>query len=109
VREYQKSLNALKKPINVPYEKETKTVGGLFNKETQETGNVVIRQEDFNAFQKQIEAKHNQLQMIMSILSQIKLLNDLKSENNELKQENENLRNDKSELRRHFKKRACSK
>ncbi|EHQ81429.1 MULTISPECIES: MobV family relaxase [Staphylococcus] len=103
VREYQKSLNALKKPINVPYEKETKTVGGLFNKETQETGNVVIRQEDFNAFQKQIEAAQSITDDYEYIKSD-KALNDLKSENNELKQENENLRNDKSELRRHFKK-----
>ncbi|HCX2646523.1 TPA: plasmid recombination protein [Staphylococcus aureus] len=103
VREYQKSLNALKKPINVPYEKETKTVGGLFNKETQETGNVVIRQEDFNAFQKQIEAAQTITDDYEYIKSD-KALNDLKSENNELKQENENLRNDKSELRRHFKK-----
>ena len=103
VREYQKSLNALKKPINVPYEKETKTVGGLFNKETQETGNVVIRQEDFNAFQKQIEAAQSITDDYEYIKSD-KALNDLKSENNELKQENENLRNDKSELRRHLKK-----
>ena len=103
VREYQKSLNALKKPINVQYEKETKTVGGLFNKETQETGNVVIRQEDFNAFQKQIEAAQSITDDYEYIKSD-KALNDLKSENNELKQENENLRNDKSELRRHFKK-----
>ena len=103
VREYQKSLNDLKKPINVPYEKETKTVGGLFNKETQETGNVVIRQEDFNAFQKQIEAAQSITDDYEYIKSD-KALNDLKSENNELKQENENLRNDKSELRRHFKK-----
>lgn len=103
VREYQKSLNALKKPINFPYEKETKTVGGLFNKETQETGNVVIRQEDFNAFQKQIEAAQSITDDYEYIKSD-KALNDLKSENNELKQENENLRNDKSELRRHFKK-----
>ena len=103
MQEYQKSLNALKKPINVPYEKETKTVGGLFNKETQETGNVVIRQEDFNAFQKQIEAAQSITDDYEYIKSD-KALNDLKSENNELKQENENLRNDKSELRRHFKK-----
>ncbi|NGS90016.1 plasmid recombination enzyme, partial [Staphylococcus aureus] len=48
MQEYQKSLNTLKKPINVPYELETEKVGGLFNKETQETGNIVISQEDFN-------------------------------------------------------------
>ncbi|MDM5485103.1 plasmid recombination enzyme, partial [Staphylococcus aureus] len=41
MQEYQKSLNTLKKPINVPYKQETEKVGGLFSKETQETGNVV--------------------------------------------------------------------
>ena len=56
MQEYQKSLETLKKPINVPYELETEKVGGLFNKEVQETGNVVISQEDFNEFQKQIKA-----------------------------------------------------
>ncbi|WP_228482895.1 MobV family relaxase, partial [Staphylococcus saprophyticus] len=56
MQEYQKSLNTLKKPINIPYEQETEKVGGLFSKEIQETGNVVISQEDFNEFQKQIKA-----------------------------------------------------
>ena len=56
MQEYQKSLNTLKKPINVPYEQETEKVGGLFSKEIQETGNVVINQKDFNEFQKQIKA-----------------------------------------------------
>ena len=56
MQEYQKSLNTLKKPINVPYEQETEKVGGLFSKEIQETGNVVISQKDFNEFQKQIKA-----------------------------------------------------
>src|SRR5699024_4415437 len=46
----------LKKPINVPYEQETEKVGGLFSKEIKDTGNVVISQEDFNEFQKQIKA-----------------------------------------------------
>jgi hypothetical protein len=32
------------------YEHETEKVGGLFSKEIQETGNVVISQEDFNNF-----------------------------------------------------------
>ncbi|MBW3855136.1 plasmid recombination enzyme, partial [Staphylococcus aureus] len=56
IEQYQKSLETLKKPLNVKYEHETEKVGGLFNKEIQKTGNVVISQEDFNAFQKQIEA-----------------------------------------------------
>ncbi|MBA4483679.1 MobV family relaxase, partial [Staphylococcus aureus] len=56
IEEYQKSLETLKKPLNVQYEHETEKVGGLFNKEIQETGNVVISQEEFNDFQKQIQA-----------------------------------------------------
>ncbi|KIR10298.1 recombinase, partial [Staphylococcus gallinarum] len=56
IEQYQKSLETLKKPLNVQYEHETEKEGGLFNKEIQETGNVVISQEDFNTFQKQIEA-----------------------------------------------------
>ncbi len=36
--------------------KKLKKVGGLFSKEIQETGNVVISQKDFNEFQKQIKA-----------------------------------------------------
>ena len=56
IEQYQKSLETLKKPLNVKYEHETEKVGGLFNKEVQETGNVVISQKDFNEFQKQIKA-----------------------------------------------------
>ncbi|WP_368857275.1 hypothetical protein, partial [Rhodococcus sp. KRD197] len=52
----QKTLNTLKKPINVQDEQGTEKVGGLFSKEIQETGNVVISQKDFNEFQKQIKA-----------------------------------------------------
>ena len=90
MQEYQKSLETLKKPINVPYELETEKVGGLFNKEVQETGNVVISQEDFYAFQKQIEAA----QMIKEDYEYIKsdkALNDLKSENSKLKKEHNEL------------------
>ena len=47
MQEYQKSLNTLKTPINIPYELETEKVGGLFSKETQETGNMIIKQDDF--------------------------------------------------------------
>ncbi|WP_113590057.1 MobV family relaxase [Staphylococcus aureus] len=56
IEQYQKSLETLKKPLNVKYEHETEKGGGLFNKEVQETGNVVISQKDFNEFQKQIKA-----------------------------------------------------
>lgn len=90
MQEYQKSLETLKKPINVPYEVETERVGGLFNKEIQETGNVVISQEDFNTFQKQIEAA----QLIKDDYEYIKsdeALNDLKNENSRLKEENKSV------------------
>ncbi|MEX6361515.1 MobV family relaxase [Staphylococcus saprophyticus] len=90
MQEYQKSLNTLKKPINVPYEQQTEKVGGLFSKETQETGNVVISQEDFDAFQKQIEAAQLVTEDYEYIKSE-KALNDLKNENSELKEENRNL------------------
>ncbi|MCJ1765956.1 MobV family relaxase, partial [Mammaliicoccus sciuri] len=90
MQEYQKSLETLKKPINVPYELETEKVGGLFNKEIQETGKVVISQEDFNAFQKQIEAA----QLIKDDYEYIKsdkALNDLKNENNKLREQNKDM------------------
>src|SRR5699024_521810 len=58
MQEYQKSLNTLKTPINIPYELETEKVGGLFSKETQETGNMIIKQDDFyNLMKKVKEAK----------------------------------------------------
>ena len=88
--QYQKSLETLKKPLNVKYEHETEKVGGLFNKEIQKTGNVVISQEDFNAFQKQIEAA----QLIKDDYEYIKsdkALNDLKNENNKLREQNKDL------------------
>ena len=90
MQEYQKSLETLKKPINVPYELEMEKVGGLFNKEIQETGNVVISQEDFNTFQKQIEAA----QLIKDDYEYIKsdkALNDLKNENSKLREQNKDM------------------
>ncbi|MEJ7243141.1 plasmid recombination enzyme, partial [Staphylococcus caprae] len=51
MEQYQNALDVLKKPINVPYELETEKVGGLFNKETQETGNVVIDKNEFDLLQ----------------------------------------------------------
>ena len=90
MREYQKSLKTLKTPINVPYELEMEKIGGLFSKEKQETGNVVISQEDFNAFQKQIEAA----QLIKDDYEYIKsdkALNDLKNENNNLREQNKDM------------------
>jgi len=90
MQEYQKSLETLKTPINVPYKLEKEKVGGLFNKEVQETGNVVISQEDFNAFQKQIEAA----QLIKDDYEYIKsdkALNDLKEENANLREQNKDM------------------
>ncbi|WP_193014109.1 MobV family relaxase [Staphylococcus equorum] len=91
-QEYQKSLNALKKPVNVSYDLETEKVGGLFNKEMQETGNVVLSQEHFNAFQKQIEAAQSISDDYEYIKSDKALndLNDLRNENSKLKEENKN-------------------
>lgn len=56
MQEYQKSLETLKKPINVPYELETEKVGGLFSKETQKTGNMIIKQDDFYKFDEKVKA-----------------------------------------------------
>ncbi|MCD0778462.1 plasmid recombination protein, partial [Staphylococcus aureus] len=114
MQEYQKSLNTLKKPINVPYELETEKVGGLFNKETQETGNIVISQEDFNAFQKQIEAaqsisddyeriksgdKLNEMEKEYkevrdTFLKTYEMYQGLQQENRELKEENKEIKDD---------------
>uniref|UniRef100_UPI003F86039D MobV family relaxase n=1 Tax=Staphylococcus shinii TaxID=2912228 RepID=UPI003F86039D len=58
-QEYQKSLETLKKPVNVSHELETEKVGGLFSKEIQETGNVVISQKEFDDFKNQIKAAQN--------------------------------------------------
>ena len=88
-QEYQKSLNALKKPVNVSYDLETEKVGGLFNKEMQETGNVVLSQEHFNAFQKQIEAAQS-ISDDYEYIKSDKALNDLRNENSKLKEENKN-------------------
>ncbi|MGW7887603.1 MobV family relaxase [Staphylococcus xylosus] len=56
MQEYQKSLNTLKTPINIPYELETEKIGGLFSKETQETGNMIIKQDDFYKFDEKVKA-----------------------------------------------------
>ena len=56
MEKYQNALNVLKTPLNVPYELETEKVGGLFSKETQETGNVVIDKNEFESLQEQVTA-----------------------------------------------------
>lgn len=75
IEQYQKSLETLKKPLNVQYEHETEKVGGLFNKEIQKTGNVVINRDEFNDFQKQIQAA----QAITEDYERIKSGEELKS------------------------------
>lgn len=108
IEEYQKSLETLKKPLNVQYEHETEKVGGLFNKEIQETGNVVISRDEFNDFQKQIQAA----QTITEDYERIKSGEELKSlqetrENflklysmyEELEKENKALQEDNTKLK----------
>src|SRR5699024_1169379 len=56
MQEYQKTLNTKKTPKNIPYEIETEKVGGLFSKETQETGNMIIKQDDFYKFDEKVKA-----------------------------------------------------
>ena len=90
IEQYQKSLETLKKPLNVQYEHETEKVGGLFNKEIQETGNVVISQEEFNNFQKQIQAAQTITEDYERIKSG-KALNELKNENSKLREENKDM------------------
>ena len=108
MQEYQKSLNTLKKPINVPYEQETEKVGGLFSKEIQETGNVVISQKDFNEFQKQIKAAQDISEDYQFVKSGQVLKNaeqkyrDLDDELTESKIENENLVNEFNDLAQRY-------
>ena len=98
IEQYQKSLETLKKPLNVQYEHETEKVGGLFNKEIQETGNVVISQEEFNNFQKQIQAAQTITEDYEHIKSG-KALNELKNQNKKLRQENNKFAEGYKELR----------
>ncbi|NMV36207.1 plasmid recombination protein [Staphylococcus aureus] len=56
MEKYQNALNVLKTPLNIPYKIETEKVGGLFSKETQETGNVVIDKNEFESLQEQVTA-----------------------------------------------------
>ncbi|WP_367888984.1 hypothetical protein, partial [Klebsiella pneumoniae] len=56
MEKYQNALNVLKTPLNIPYKIETEKVGGLFSKETQETGSVVIDKNEFESLQEQVTA-----------------------------------------------------
>ena len=114
MQEYQKSLNTLKTPINIPYELETEKVGGLFSKETQETGNMVIHQDDFYKFDEKVKAaktitddyeriksgdKLKELekeykQTRDNFLKTYEMYQDLKQENLGLKEENKEIQDD---------------
>ncbi|PTU81065.1 coiled-coil domain-containing protein, partial [Staphylococcus pasteuri] len=45
---YEKDKERLEKPLNIQYEHEIKEEGGLFNKQEVKTGNVVLKQEEFD-------------------------------------------------------------
>lgn len=114
MQEYQKSLNTLETPINIPYELETEKVGGLFSKETQETGNMVIHQDDFYKFDEKVKAaktitddyeriksgdKLKELekeykQTRDNFLKTYEMYQDLKQENLGLKEENKEIQDD---------------
>jgi hypothetical protein len=113
MQEYQKSLNTLKMPINIPYELETEKVGGLFSKETQETGNMIIKQDDFYKFDEKVKAaktitddyeriksgekikelEHDYKKTRDNFLETYEMYQDLKKENENLKEENKDLKN----------------
>ncbi|HHN4846481.1 TPA: MobV family relaxase [Staphylococcus aureus] len=59
---YQKDKERLEKPLNVRYEQETKIEGGLFNKEEIKTGNVVLKEDDFNELLEQSESANRILE-----------------------------------------------
>ncbi|NHM74044.1 hypothetical protein G8Y85_01175 [Staphylococcus sp. 11007852] len=59
---YQKDKERLEKPLNVEYEKETKTEGGLFNREEVQTGNVVLKESDFNELLEQSKSANRILE-----------------------------------------------
>ncbi|PTJ14259.1 plasmid recombination enzyme [Staphylococcus succinus] len=111
-QEYQKSLETLKTPINIPYEFETQKVGGLFSKETQETGNMVIKQDDFYKFDEKVKAakiitddyeRIKSGEKIKELTSDYKKTRDNFLETYEmyqgLKKENENLKEENKELK----------
>ncbi|MGJ5975441.1 MobV family relaxase, partial [Staphylococcus aureus] len=59
---YQKDKERLEKPLNVEYEKETKIEGGLFNREEVQTGNVVLKESDFNELLEQSKSANRILE-----------------------------------------------
>lgn len=59
---YQKDKERLEKPLNVEYEQETKVEGGLFNKEEVQTGNVVLKESDFNELLEQSKSANRILE-----------------------------------------------
>lgn len=93
LEEYEKLVKVLKEPIKVSYEVEKKQVGGFFNKTYEETGNVVIKQEDYQAFEKQITASRDILDRFEYLNSgnALNRLNELDKENKKLKEENKEI------------------
>ncbi|EOA9304245.1 TPA: MobV family relaxase, partial [Staphylococcus aureus] len=85
MQEYQKSLDTLKKPIYIPFDDEVKKVGGLFSKEEQKTGNVVMSEEDLKEFEAKVVAAKDILNDYEYIKSGDKL-KDLELENKKNKQ-----------------------
>ncbi|WP_310656552.1 MobV family relaxase, partial [Staphylococcus aureus] len=59
---YQKDKERLEKPLNIQYEQETKIEGGFFNKEEIKTGNVVLKEDDFNALLEQSKSANRILE-----------------------------------------------
>ncbi|WP_186308240.1 plasmid recombination protein, partial [Staphylococcus epidermidis] len=55
IQHYQKSLNTLKNPINLPYHQQTQKLPALFTKQIQQTPNLLITQKHFNQFHKHIK------------------------------------------------------
>lgn len=106
LEEYEKLVKVLKEPIKVPYEVEKKQVGGLFNKSYEETGNVVIKQEDYQVFEKQIKASRDILDRFEYLNSgnALNRLNELDKENEKLKEENKEITSKLNKLASHTEK-----
>ncbi|EOD4453870.1 TPA: plasmid recombination protein [Staphylococcus aureus] len=107
---YQKDKERLEKPLNVQYEQETKIEGGLFNKEEIKTGNVVLKEDDFNELLEQSESANRILERyndldngteITKLRSEIDELNQNLNKSIEYHEEDEQ---EKEQLRRENKR-----
>lgn len=105
MEEYQKSLETLKKPLYIPFDHDVKKVGGLFSKEEQKTGNIIMSEKDLKEFEEKVKAAKNILSDYEYIKSGQKLRNkdkeidELRENNKKLKEENKKL----SKLNTHTK------